>query len=118
MSERSKSWRNGGSGGPGAVPVENVEATVGRRIGTPMDDDRTGSVHAHPLEVVSLAIGVILLTLGVVFAVGDVDVTRISLGWIWFGLLAAIGLVMLAFAWRRHRALAHDRLSSEPTVNP
>lgn len=82
-----------------------------------MDDDGARSVHAHPLEVVSLAIGIILLTLGVVFAVGDVDITRISVGWIWFGLLAAVGLVMLAFAWRRHRALADDRLSGEPTVN-
>ncbi|MQA99478.1 MAG: hypothetical protein GEU78_04185 [Actinobacteria bacterium] len=74
-----------------------------------MDERRRASVHAHPLEVVSLAIGIILLTLGLVVAVGDVDVTRISVGWIWFGILAATGVVLLALAWRRHKALAEDR---------
>jgi hypothetical protein len=74
-----------------------------------MDDGRHASAHAHPLEVVSLAIGIILLTLGLVFAVGNVDVTRIGVGWIWFGILAAIGLVVLALAWRRHKALTEER---------
>jgi Na+/proline symporter len=80
-----------------------------------MDDGRHASVHTHPVEVVSLAIGIILLMLGLVFAVGNVDVTRIGVGWIWFGILAAIGLVLLALAWRRHKALVEER---EMTTSP
>jgi Na+/proline symporter len=81
-----------------------------------MDERRRASVHAHPLEVVSLAIGIILLTLGLVFAVGDVDVTRIGVGWIWFGILAATGLVLLALAWRRHKAYADEREMTTPSA--
>jgi hypothetical protein len=69
-----------------------------------MTDDDGRSVHAHPLEVVSLAIGILLLTLGLVFAVGDVDISRVSVGWIWFGTLGTIGVLLVALAVRRHRA--------------
>jgi hypothetical protein len=70
----------------------------------PMDEERRPSVHTHPLEVVSLAIGTILLALGLVFAVGDVDISRASVGWISFGTLGTIGVLLVAQAVRRHRA--------------
>jgi hypothetical protein len=74
-----------------------------------MDEERKVSVHAHPFEAVSLVIGVVLLVLGLTFAVADVDITRVAAGWIWFGILATIGLLLVAFAWRRHKALADER---------
>ena len=71
-------------------------------------DDQERSVHAHPLEVVSLALGVILLVTGLVFAIGDVDISRVSLGWVAFGVLVAAGLLTLGAAVRRHRAASGD----------
>lgn len=80
-----------------------------------MDEfDERRSVHAHPLEVVSLTLGVLLLALGLAFAIFDIDVTQASLGWIGFGLLGAVGLMLVAAGVKRQRgsSVAPDRSNS------
>lgn len=59
--------------------------------------------HTHPVDTISLAFGAIFVILGSVFLFGDVDASSISAAWAWAGFLGAVGLLLLAIGFRRHR---------------
>ena len=61
------------------------------------------SAHRHDLDPVSLAFGVIFAGLGLLFLIGDVDVSRMSGPGVSAAILAALGCILLALGIRRYR---------------
>ena len=59
------------------------------------------SVHLHPLDPISLALGIIFTLLGAVFLFGDIDAASVSMAWLWAAVFGSIGLLLLAVGIRR-----------------
>ena len=70
---------------------------------TETDLQQQSPPHTHPVDTISLAFGAIFVILGSVFLFGDVDASSISAAWAWAGFLGAVGLLLLAIGFRRHR---------------
>ena len=64
-------------------------------------EEPTTSEHAHPLDPISLALGLIFAVVGGVFLFGDIDAANANPAWIVVSFFGAIGLCLVAIGLRR-----------------
>ncbi len=76
----------------------------GTAEGTESDEESTGSgrlgEHAHTLDPISLALGLIFAVAGGVFLFGDVNATDASPTWLAVSLFGAAGVILIAMGLR------------------
>ncbi len=84
--------------------MEREHATEGNAMAAEPDlesnEHTRGNDHIHPLDPISLALGLIFAVIGGAFLFGDVDAANASPAWVVVSLFGALGVILIAIGLR------------------